>query len=126
MPTLVIGLDIGTTSTIGILIDLPDKVVAVASRPVRLSSPHPGWAEEDPEECTQVRRGEEGVGKDSQAGVEPVHRLAAGEHTVDDLPCRPHSQQRGLVELHPGARPGDRKHVIDGQSVTVEDDTLVC
>src|SRR6516225_1347510 len=47
---LVIGLDIGTTSTIGILIGLPEKVIAVASRPVRLSSPHPGWAEEDPEE----------------------------------------------------------------------------
>ena len=44
----VIGLDIGTTSTIGILIRLPDTILAVASRPVRLSSPHPGWAEEDP------------------------------------------------------------------------------
>jgi len=46
----VIGLDIGTTSTIGILIGLPETVLAVASRPVRLSSPHPGWAEEDPAE----------------------------------------------------------------------------
>jgi xylulokinase len=44
----VIGLDIGTTSTIGVLIDLPGAIVAVASRPVTLSSPHPGWAEEDP------------------------------------------------------------------------------
>lgn len=44
----VIGLDIGTTSTIGVLVRLPATVVAVASRPTRLSSPHPGWAEEDP------------------------------------------------------------------------------
>jgi xylulokinase len=44
----VLGLDIGTTSTIGILIRLPDEVLALASRPVTLSSPHPGWAEEDP------------------------------------------------------------------------------
>ncbi|MBB4123350.1 FGGY-family carbohydrate kinase [Martelella radicis] len=44
----VIGLDIGTTSTIGILIELPDRVVGLASRPVTLSSPHHGWAEEDP------------------------------------------------------------------------------
>ena len=44
----VIGLDIGTTSTIAILLRLPGTIVAVASRPVRLSSPHPGWAEEDP------------------------------------------------------------------------------
>lgn len=46
----VIGIDIGTTSTIGILIDLPDRIVAVASRPVDLISLHPGWAEEDPEQ----------------------------------------------------------------------------
>jgi len=46
--TCVIGLDIGTTSTIGILLRLPDQVLAVASRPVTLQSRHPGWAEEDP------------------------------------------------------------------------------
>lgn len=44
----VLGLDIGTTSTIGILIEMPDKVLGIVSRPVVLSSPHPGWAEEDP------------------------------------------------------------------------------
>ncbi len=48
--TCVIGLDIGTTSTIGILIRLPDQVLGVASRPVTLRSPEPGWAEEDPQE----------------------------------------------------------------------------
>ncbi len=47
---LVIGLDIGTTSTIGILVELPGTIAAVASRPTTLASPHPGWAEEDPEE----------------------------------------------------------------------------
>ena len=44
----VIGLDIGTTSTVGILIRLPDQVLALASRPVALHTPKPGWAEEDP------------------------------------------------------------------------------
>ncbi len=44
----VLGLDIGTTSTIGILIGLPDRVLALASRPVTLCSPQSGWAEEDP------------------------------------------------------------------------------
>ena len=44
----VIGLDIGTTSTIGILIRLPGEVLALASRPVALHTPKPGWAEEDP------------------------------------------------------------------------------
>lgn len=46
----VIGLDIGTTSTIGILIRLPDEVLAIASRPVTLFSERVGWAEEDPEQ----------------------------------------------------------------------------
>ncbi|HZU63256.1 MAG TPA: FGGY family carbohydrate kinase [Novosphingobium sp.] len=47
-PRCVIGLDIGTTSTIGMMIALPDQVLALASREVELRSPHPGWAEEDP------------------------------------------------------------------------------
>lgn len=46
--TAVIGLDIGTTSTIGILVGLPDRILATASRPVTLFSPHAGWAEENP------------------------------------------------------------------------------
>jgi xylulokinase len=46
----VIGLDVGTTSTIGVLMGLPNSLVAVASRKATLSSPHPGWAEEDPAE----------------------------------------------------------------------------
>lgn len=48
-----LGLDNGTTSTIGILLELPDRIVATASRPVTLSSPHPGWAEEDPAQWWQ-------------------------------------------------------------------------
>ena len=47
---LVLGIDIGTTSTIGILADTQGAVRALASRPVGLSSPHPGWTEEDPAE----------------------------------------------------------------------------
>jgi xylulokinase len=43
-----LGLDIGTTSTIGILIDEAGRTHAVASRPVDLHSPHANWAEEDP------------------------------------------------------------------------------
>lgn len=48
--TYVIGLDIGTTSTIGILIGLPDRILHIASRPVTLTARRPGWAEEDPEQ----------------------------------------------------------------------------
>ncbi len=48
--TCILGLDIGTTSTIGILVRLPNTVLGVASRPVTLTSLRPGWAEEDPEQ----------------------------------------------------------------------------
>jgi xylulokinase len=52
----VLGIDIGTTSTIGILISLPDQVLATSSRPVLFSSPNPGWAEEAPSDWwTNVR-----------------------------------------------------------------------
>lgn len=47
-PDIVIGLDIGTTSTLAAAIRIPDQILAVASRPVTLNSPHAGWAEEDP------------------------------------------------------------------------------
>jgi xylulokinase len=55
----VLGIDIGTTSTIAILIDLTGNVLARASRPVTLLSQQQGWAEEDPEQwwlnvCTLV------------------------------------------------------------------------
>jgi xylulokinase len=46
----ILGLDIGTTSTIGLLIRPPDQTLGLASRPVALRSEHVGWAEEDPEQ----------------------------------------------------------------------------
>lgn len=44
----VIGLDIGTTSTIGVTITAAGETLAHAARPTTLSAPRPGWAEEDP------------------------------------------------------------------------------
>ncbi len=43
-----IGLDIGTTSTIGVLIDADGHCLATVSRPVELISEQAGWAEEEP------------------------------------------------------------------------------
>ena len=43
-----LGLDIGTTSTIGIVIDSEGKTLAKASRSSELLSKRPNWAEEDP------------------------------------------------------------------------------
>src|SRR5215813_8035365 len=47
---LLLGLDIGTTSTIGILIDESGATLATASRPATLRSDHANWSEEDPEQ----------------------------------------------------------------------------
>jgi xylulokinase len=73
----ILGLDIGTTSTVGILIRLPDQVVGVASRPATLRSLRPGWAEQDPREwwvnaCEISRR------LLSQSGVAPDEVEAIG------------------------------------------------
>jgi xylulokinase len=47
---LLLGLDIGTTSTIGIVIDDEGATLAVESRPATFHSDRANWAEEDPEE----------------------------------------------------------------------------
>ncbi len=44
----VLGLDIGTTSTAGILIQPEGAIIGIASRPVELRFSHVGWAEQDP------------------------------------------------------------------------------
>ena len=43
-----LGLDIGTTSTIGIVLDTGGKTLAKATRPSELLSKRPNWDEEDP------------------------------------------------------------------------------
>jgi xylulokinase len=48
MAALVLGLDVGTTSTKAVLADPAAGVLAQASAPAGLSSPHAGWAEADP------------------------------------------------------------------------------
>ncbi|MEX2648841.1 MAG: FGGY-family carbohydrate kinase [Alphaproteobacteria bacterium] len=43
-----LGIDIGTTSTIGILVETDGSVLGTASRDCELFSDHPAWAEADP------------------------------------------------------------------------------
>jgi xylulokinase len=50
MASLVLGIDVGTTSTKVVLADPSSGVLAQDSEPAALSSPHPGWAEADPGE----------------------------------------------------------------------------
>jgi xylulokinase len=56
---LAIGIDIGTTSTIGILVDSAGSIVVLADQPTELFCDRPGWAEQDPEQwwrntCTVI------------------------------------------------------------------------
>lgn len=44
-----LGLDVGTSGVKAILVDETGEVVASATTPLALSTPQPGWAEQDPE-----------------------------------------------------------------------------
>jgi len=48
--TTLIGLDVGTSGVKGIAIDGDGQVLAVAEEAYPLSTPHPGWSEQDPED----------------------------------------------------------------------------
>jgi xylulokinase len=87
-----VGLDVGTSSVKGIAVDAGDgRVVAVAERPLELSTPRPGWSEQDPEDWWRASEAvlaeldapnADGIGLSGQ-----MHGLVAlGE---DDRPLRP-------------------------------------
>ena len=44
-----LGLDFGTSSVKGVLMDAKQKIIATASSPLKVSRPHPGWSEQNPE-----------------------------------------------------------------------------
>jgi xylulokinase len=45
-----LGLDFGTSSVKGVLIDAKQKIVVTASAPLKVSRPQPGWSEQNPED----------------------------------------------------------------------------
>jgi xylulokinase len=47
--TALVGLDVGTTGVKALALSPEGEVLAVASRGYKLSTPHAGWAEQDPE-----------------------------------------------------------------------------
>ena len=44
-----LGLDFGTSSVKGVLIDARQKITAMATSPLKVSRPHPGWSEQNPD-----------------------------------------------------------------------------
>jgi len=86
-----VGLDVGTTSAKGMVIDETGSVLAEAERPYPLAAPRPGWAEQDPEDwwaaaeavLAELRAGEaDGIGLSGQ-----MHGLVV--LGGDDRPLRP-------------------------------------
>ena len=45
-----LGLDFGTSSVKGVLIDAKQKIIATASAPLKVSRPQSGWSEQNPED----------------------------------------------------------------------------
>jgi xylulokinase len=50
VPEVLVGLDVGTSGVKGIAIDGEGRILAVAEEGYPLSTPQPGWAEQDPED----------------------------------------------------------------------------
>ncbi|HYS92420.1 MAG TPA: FGGY family carbohydrate kinase, partial [Candidatus Acidoferrales bacterium] len=53
--SLILALDQGTSSSRACLIDADGRIRAIASRPLPVSYPRPGWVEQDPEEIWQTQ-----------------------------------------------------------------------
>jgi xylulokinase len=77
MREFLLGIDIGTTSTKAILTDNSGQIVAESSLPSELSSPRPGWAEEDPYQWWRNLRRLVPVLLDS-AGIKPAQVAGIG------------------------------------------------
>ena len=74
MSTYLIGLDVGTSSAKGVLIDEAGEVVATVAPTYEFRTPRPVWAESDPEDWWQgtvkaIRSLVEKVGTEKGAGL---------------------------------------------------------
>jgi xylulokinase len=86
-----IGLDVGTSSAKGVAIDAAGRVVARAERGYPLSTPRPGWAEQDPDDWwTAAQAVLDELGADHADGIGltgQMHGLVV--LGADDRPLRP-------------------------------------
>ncbi|MBL8584506.1 MAG: FGGY-family carbohydrate kinase [Rhizobiaceae bacterium] len=116
--THVIGLDIGTTSTIALLLRLPGTVVAVAERPNTLSSPYPGWAEEDPQQWWQNACA---VLREVLQAEPSARRSLAGLCVTGMVPAMVLLDQDGRV-LRPSIQQSDGRCAAEVQALVQEAD----
>jgi xylulokinase len=104
-PTLV-GLDVGTTGVKAVAVSPSGEVVARAERSYPLSTPQPGWSEQDPDDWW--RASEEALG---ELGVEPAAVGLSG-------------QMHGLVALDARERPLRPAILWNDQRTAVECDEI--
>src|SRR5262245_56881194 len=114
----VIGLDIGTTSTIGILVKLPGTVLGIVSRPVTLTSRNQGWAEENPEQwwdnsCAIIQQ------LIAESGIEPAE--IAGIGVTGMLPAVVLLDREGHL-LRPSIQQSDGRCAIEVEELRAEID----
>src|SRR5947209_9206653 len=76
-PAYVLALEQGTSSSRACLVDAECRIRAIASRPLPVSYPQPGWVEQDPEEIwrTQIEAAREVL---ASAGISPGEIAAVG------------------------------------------------
>jgi xylulokinase len=86
--TRLVGLDVGTSSVKGLVIDEDGAVVGVAERGYPLSTPRPGWSEQDPDDWWR-------------GAAEVLDELDASSAAGIGLS----GQMHGLVALDEGDRP---------------------
>ena len=89
--TKLIGLDVGTSSLKGLVINERGDVVGEAERSYPFDTPQPGWAEQDPElwwQAAEAVLDELGAGDADGIGLSgQMHGLVA--LGADDRPLRP-------------------------------------
>jgi len=56
LPDALIGIDVGTSGVKGIAVSPDGEILAVAEESYPLSTPHPGWSEQDPEDWWRASR----------------------------------------------------------------------
>jgi xylulokinase len=126
-----LGVDIGTTSTKAVVIDTEGHLLADASRPATLQSPHAAWAEEEPEEwwsnfCALVPEclHRAGISAGRIAGVAVSGMVPAVVLVdADGYPVRPSIQQndaRAVAEIEEQRRMTDAGDILlrTGSAIT--------
>ena len=80
--TYFLGIDLGTSSVKIVLLNVKGKIVAVSSEGYRTYSPHPGWAEQDPEEWWEATvEATNRVANQAHIGLEQIQAIGLSGQT---------------------------------------------